>query len=176
MNTAAWTPSNTITMPVARPTRLGPESHVLFWNPRNEAAEPAPAWFAARLRAFDPDLRLMRNRYTGKWQMWVRDGKIQHPLCQGWKLLFVHHDSQGRRLELDNRIFARLYTISAETWGSGKAYFARIEQEYHRAKAKQEAQWRQDTIDAALPSFDYSQIKVSGCGPSNGSKFATYFA
>lgn len=176
MNLAPPTRSNAVRVPVHRPQRLDVSTHPWFWNPRNEAAEPAPAWFAAQLRAFDHDLRMCRNRHTGKWQLWVRDPKIEHPLCQGWKLLFVHHDRHGHGLPLDPRVFARLYAISAQTWGSGKAYFDRLQREFERDRAQQAQQWRQDTIDAAMPSWDYSQIKVSGCGPSNGSKFADYFA
>jgi hypothetical protein len=45
-----------------------------------------------------------------------------------------------------------------------------------REKAAQEKATFANTMDHAMESFNHSQIKVSMCGPSSGSKFSTYHA
>ena len=104
-----------------------------------------------------------------KWGIWIRNPRIQNPICQGWGLLFTVAPDR-----LDDRVFARLYAASCRRWRDGKQYFDAIEREMARDRAKREHQYTQDTVDAAMPSFDHSKIQISMCGRSNGSKFADY--
>jgi hypothetical protein len=43
-----------------------------------------------------------------------------------------------------------------------------------REKELADKRYQQDLIDSAMPSWEHSQIQVSGFGKSNGSKFSTY--
>lgn len=155
------------------PKRLGPEFNPWYWNPGRLGVEEAPNWFAKRLAEISDDLRATLNPITGRWQVWARSPRMQHPVCQGWRLLFVHNGPDGERLPLDERALARVYFIDMRNQ-SGKAYFDRVVSEYQRDQERKKEKHRQDTIDMAMPSWEHSQIKVSGCGPSNGSKFSTY--
>lgn len=83
-------------------------------------------------------------------------------------------DEFGDYLPLDERVLARLYSASAAQWGNGKRYFEAVTAQLEREKAAREKQAHNDLIDAAMPSWEHSQIKVSGFGKSSGSKFATY--
>ena len=162
-------------VPIARPHTIPPpEANPWWWHPNRCGVTFAPDSFLQRLRELGEELSITWNPLSQRWQVWARAPRIQHPICQGWKLLFVHHDRHGNYLPLDERLFARLYDASAAKHGDAKRYMQRIQDEWERDKAKREAQFTQDTLDITLPYYDYSQIKVSGCGPSNGSKFATY--
>jgi len=165
-----------IGLPVAKPEKLGPEYNPWFWNPNRASVRTAPEWFKRQLELMDQNLAVTWNPIWERWQVWDRCGRINHPLCQGWRLLFVHHDVDREYLPLDERLFARLYAASADAHGSGKQYFARVMAEMERDKERAEKQSLQDSIDAAMPSFDHSQISVAMFGPSNGSKFSTYHA
>jgi len=127
-------------------------------------------------REMGSELEITWNPINQRWQVWSRSYHINHPVCHGWRLLFIHNGPSGEYLPLDERVYARLYASSAQIHGSGKAYFDRIVSEMEREKSKREAQNHQDLMDAAMPSFEHSQIQVSGCGKSSGSKFANYHA
>jgi hypothetical protein len=120
------------------------------------------------------ELEVTWNPINQRWQVWSRAPHINQPVCQGWRLLFIHNGPQGEYLPLDARVHARLWASSAMAHGNGKNYFDRIVSEMERDKAKREAKSVQDTIDLAMPSFEHAQIKVSGFGKSSGSKFSTY--
>lgn len=157
---------------VARPTPKGPETIPWWWNPNNVYATQAPSWFRDKLEALDPNLAVTWNATTARWQLFVRAPKVQHPLCRGWRLLFVHHDGEGGYLPLDERIFARIYAIDARHQGDAKQYFERVVSEMERDKARAEAAHLQESIDIAMPHYEYSQIKNIG----QGNKFSTYFS
>ena len=80
----------------------------------------------------------------------------------------------GSYMPLDERTLAAVFNASARKWGSGRAYFDQVESAVRREQAAKERRQRQDAIDIAMPSFEHSQIKVSGFGKSSGSKFSTY--
>ncbi len=161
----------TFRQPVAKPKRLGPEHNPWFWHPFNPYITFAPAEFRKRLKhEMGEELEITWNPLTERWQVWERSTKINHPICQGWRLLFIHNGPSGEHLPLDERVFARLFAASARANGNGKEYFARIVSEMDRDRERREAQNRQNTIDQAMPYFEHSQIKNIG----KGSKFATY--
>jgi hypothetical protein len=161
-------------MPIVKPEKLGPEYNPWFWNPNRGSFKSAPLSFQERLSQIDTNLAVVWNPIMERWQVWDRCPRIEHPLCQGWRLLFIHKDVDGSYLPLDERVFARLWACSADMNGSGLQYFDRVASEMARDKEKAEAKSKQDSVDHAMESFDHSQIKVHMFGPSNGSKFSTY--
>ena len=163
-------PKQSFGQAVAKPQRLGPEYNPWWWNPSRPEAGRAPRWFADKLEAVDPTLELTWNKLTQRWQVWARKDRLQNPICRGWQLLFIHQDSDGSYLPLDERLLARLFSASADRWGNAKEYFRSVEREIERRREKQHAASLQDSIDRAMTVFDYSQIKNIG----KGSKFATY--
>ena len=169
--------SRSFRQPVRKSVKLPPEANIWFWNPNRVGIILAPDWFRRKLKeTLEGDLEITWNPINERWQVWERAGNIQHPVCHGWRLLFVHNGPAGEHLPLDERVFARLWSCSAEKNGGGRKYFDRIVAEMDRDKERFDKQWSQDTIDAAMPSFEHSKIQVSGFGHSNGSKFADYHA
>jgi hypothetical protein len=165
-----------VRVPLAKPKRLGPEHNPWYWHPNRAGVRKAPAFFSDRLHSeMGEELEVTWNPINQRWQIFTRAPRLNHPVCQGWKLLFVHNGPNGEYLPLDERVFARLYSASAAAHGSGKAYFQRIVDEMERDKARTDKQNLQDSIDIAMESFDHSRIKV-GYGPSSGSKFSKYHA
>lgn len=160
---------------VSKPKKIGPEVNPWFWNPNNPTVVFGPDDFRKRLkREMGSELEVTWTPIQERWLVWARTPRIQNPICQGWRLLFIHQGPSGEHLQLDERVFARLYHASAMKHGSAKQYFDRLVAEMERDKAKRAEKYRQDTIDAAMPSFDHAQIQVSGFGKSSGSKFSTY--
>ncbi len=159
-----------VKQPISRPVPLGPEFNPWFWNPNRGSVKTAPDSFKERLEAVSPTLAVTWNPITERWQVWDRCGRINHPLCQGWRLLFIHKDTDGSYLPLDERLFARLFYASADAHGNAKEYFLRVATEMERDREKAEAASLDNTIQHAMEYFDHSQIKNIG----SGSKFATY--
>ena len=154
--------------------KLDPETHPLYWNPNRIGAIQAPSWFMAQVESISPDLDVRLNPVTSKWEVWVRSPRFVHPFCQGWRLLFIHHDTQGQVMPLDERLLGRLHLIDTKN-SSAKAYFDRVTSEIAREKARRERQMDQDTMDLALErGWDHSRIQVSMRGQSDGSKFSKY--
>ena len=159
-------------IPIAKPQKFDPVNNPWFWNPNRLGVKGPQKEFQAKLESLDPNLSTTWNPIMEKWMLWVRAPRLRSPLCQGWRLLFIHHDGQGGYLPLDERFLARLYSIDASRVGNAKQYFDRITREAERDKERADKQWQQDTIDAAMPSWEYSQIKNIG----KGSKFSEYFS
>lgn len=155
---------------IKKPVRLGPEHNPWFWNPMRGSIRSAPEWFNKKLHDISEYLAVTWNPITEHWQVWDRCPRVNHPICVGWKLLFIHRDTDGSYLPLDERLFARLFAASADQHGSAKKYFARVVDEMERDAEKAKKASQADVIDQAMESFDYSQIKNIG----KGSKFATY--
>lgn len=160
--------------PIKRPTRIpDPSENPWFWHPSNVYARRAPEYFRAPLRAqMGEELDVTWNPVIERWQVWTRAPKIQHPVCQGWRLLFIHNAADGSYLPLDERVYARLYSASARVHGDGKKYFDRIQSEYWRDQERKEKRLRQEAVDQAMPFWEHSQIKNIG----KGNKFSTYHA
>lgn len=169
--------TETFRQPIAKPAKVGPEVNPWFWNPNLPGVRTAPPSFKERLwREVGDDVEITWNPIRERWMVWERAPRIQHPICRGWKLLFLHEGPDKEYLPLDERVFARLFYASVMVQGSGREYFNRIVAEMERDREKAKEQALQDTIDEAMPFFDHSQISVSMRGHSNGSKFATYLS
>lgn len=160
--------------PIKRPIKPGPENHPWFWNPGRAAFRRPSDSFNEQLHKIDPDLEAVWNPVQERWGIWVKSPRLQTEICQGWRLLFIHNNRAGGYMPLDETVFARIYTIDSHRVGDARKYFDRMVSEMERDKEYAENQYRQDTIDAAMPSFDHSQISISMRGKSNGSKFSTY--
>jgi hypothetical protein len=162
---------------VAKPVKRGPEENVWFWHPARVGVRHAPEWFLEPLKdQMGQELDVTWNPMIERWLIWTKAPHMIHPICQGWRLLFIHNGPAGEHLPLDERVYARLYASSARAHGSAKAYFDRICAEYERDKERTERRLQQEAVDQAMPYWDHSQIKVSGFGKSNGNKFSTYLA
>lgn len=160
-------------VPIAKPKALGPEVNPWFWNPNRYGVKYASDDVMTKLRQIGDDLSITWNPINERWQVFCSDQRIQHSICHGWRLLFIHNGPDGEYSPPDERLLARVFSISARHQNvNGKQYFDRIVSEMARDKAKRDEQNRLDTIDAAMPSFEYSQIKNIG----KGNKFATYFS
>jgi hypothetical protein len=164
--------ANPFRIPVAKPKKLGPEVNPWFWNPNNPSVRTAPESFLRRLSELGNDLAITWTPIQERWLVWAKAPRIQNPICQGWRLLFIHNGPDGEYAPLDERVFARLYASSVYEHGSAKQYFARIQAEMERDRERKDARQRQDAIDIAMPYWEHSQIKNIG----KGNKFSTYFA
>lgn len=158
----------------AKDTRqMGPEHNLWFHSPNRFGAKLAPEWFREQLHRMDPNLEMVWNFTIQRWMLWVKSPRIQNPYAQGWNLLFIHQGRKGEYWPLDERVFARIFTIDGHRTGGSKVYFDRIMREQDRDKEKAKSKTTSENVDIAMESFDYSKIKV-GYGKSNGSKFSTY--
>ena len=164
--------AGTFKQPIAKPKKLGPEQNPWYFHPNRVGVQMAPAWFGKYLDEVGPDLAVTWNPITERWQAFCKAPRIQHPVCQGWRLLFIHKDADGSYMPLDERLVARIFAASAMSSGSAIKYFERIAAEYERDQIKKEARLKQEAIDQAMPYYEYSMIKNIG----NGSKFSTYMA
>jgi hypothetical protein len=152
--------------------KLDVETHPYYWNPNRIGAVQAPEWFMDRVEEISPDIDVRKNPVTSKWEVWVRSPRFVHPMCQGWKLLFVHHDTQGQVMPLDERLLCRLHLIDMKN-SNAKAYFERVVAEINRDRERRQRQYDQDTMDLAIErGWDHSRISTAG----NGSKFARFHA
>lgn len=164
---------------VNRPRTIpGPETNNWYWNPNRVGALEAPRWFRQQLKDVDPDnyIDVRWNPVKERWGVFYKKPSVQHKICSGWALLFMVQDADGEFQPLDERVLARLYSASAQQWGNGKRYFESVQAQIEREKESREKQYQADLIDSAMPAFEHAQIKVSGFGPSSGSKFSTYHA
>lgn len=165
------------TQEIAKVQKVGPEFNQWFWHPARVGVRKAPPWFLGPLKdQMGSELDITWNPMIERWQIWSKAPGLSHPICQGWRLLFIHNGPSGEYLPLDERVYARLYAASASKHGSAKAYFDRICAEFERDEEKKDARLSQEAVDQAMPFYDHSQIKVAMRGQSNGSKFSTYHA
>ena len=159
-----------------KPAIPPPESSPWWWNPSRVGVTGPPAWFAEQLTAFDPDLAVTWNRYDERWYVWMKAPAFTSKWCRGWKLLFCLKHVDGSYCPLDNRLFAKLFDISQQRWGSGREYFQRIEAEMERDLEKSVSS-REDSVGwHARDYWQHTLPQISMCGPSNGSKFANHNA
>ena len=163
-------------VPVAKVRVPGPETNPWYWHPNRAGVRKAPSWFMEQLERVGEELEVTWNPLNERWQVWSRAPRVQHKICQGWRLLFIHNGPSGEHLPLDERLLARLYASSVMEHGSAREYFNRISSEMKRDREKAREASKQETIDKGMEIFDHSQIKVSMAGKSSGSKFSTYHA
>lgn len=163
---------NTFRVPVAKPKRLGPEFNSWFWNPFNVSVRLGPDDFRRKIKEIDEKYEVTWNPVTERWLVFARDPKINHPICRGWKLVFVV-ELDGEYVPLDERTLAKAWDRSVRKWGSANQYWERIESEIWREREKRDAEKKDVVGYSAGEYYDYLQPKV-GYGPSNGSKAANF--
>tara|TARA_R100000687_G_C6400561_1_gene141661 strand:+ start:260 stop:784 length:525 start_codon:yes stop_codon:yes gene_type:complete len=169
-------PAPTIRVPVATPSPPPIEEGLQFWHPNRFGVRFAPESFRKKLKGIHDDLDVTWHPSAERWIVWYRRPRITHHLCPGWMLLFVVEDSEQRYVPLDDRTLAAVYEQSGFKWGSGKKYWARIEEQAQRDHDARD-KTRDDLIDdIGSAQWDHTKIQVSMCGPSSGSKFSKHHA
>lgn len=159
-------------MAITRSFVKGPEGNPWYWNPNRVSIKFAPDWFMKQVREIGDELSITWNPIIERWQVWGRAPRINNPICQGWRLLFVHNDADGGYLPLDETVLARLYACSVLEHGSAKRYFDRVLQEKIREEEERERRFNQESQDRAEDYRQYGQIKNIG----HGSKWSNYFS
>lgn len=165
-------------VPINLPKVAPRESMEHYWHPNRAGVEMAPEDFARKLTEMNADLRCCRAPanapITGgsAWVLWYQRGRVTHPLCPGWLLLFSWRNAEtGAPEPLDERVFAVLYGSSAMKYGSGAEYFKRaVEEKMRDAKLSRDRAF-QNHRKAKQREFSDSR-KISTAG--NGSKFAAH--
>jgi len=147
-----------------------------FWHPQRFGVKFATPAFRKQLQAIHPDLDATWHPLRERWLVWYRRPRIQHPLCAGWLLLFIAETSTHAYVPLDARILAAVYEQSGMKWGSGKRYWARVEEEAERTRTANLKHRDDEVLDTASEYWDHTQIQVSMCGQSSGSKFVDHHA
>lgn len=161
---------NAFRQPIARAEKIGPEHNPWFWNPSRLHTKRPDGVFMERLREIDPSLAVTWNPISCRWQVWAPMPKMNHPICQGWRLLFVHNGPSGEYLPLDERVFARLYWSSMDAWGSAKKYFDHMQSVMIQDREKKDLKDAEDGYHRAAEYMDFTKVKNIG----TGSKFSRY--
>jgi len=165
-----------ISVPISTPIPPAVAASLYYWHPNRFGVQHAPLDFRQRLHALHPDLDATWHPVKERWLVWYKRPRIQYHLCPGWMLLFVVETSDGEYVPLDERVFAVAYEQRGRKWGSGKAYWARCEEEAQRDKASMTRQRDQHVSDVGSDQWDHTKIQISMCGQSNGSKFTNHHA
>lgn len=160
-------------VPVAKNQPMGPETHGWYFHPNRPDIRLAPREYVKRLNEAIPDseIEITWNPIRERWVVWQRAPRIQHPICQGWKLLFIV-EYEGEYVPLDERVLAVLYERSGKKWGNLLYYWDAIEREKERDREKSEKFRYDDVSHAAGEYYDYMKIKNIG----TGSKFVNHFS
>ena len=160
-------------VPIAKSQPLGPETHGWYFHPNRPGVRFASREFVNKLREAIPeaDLEITWNPVRERWCVWQRAPRIQHPICQGWRLLFVV-EYEGEYVPLDERVLAVLYERSGRKWGNLFYYWQAVEREMDRDREQSRASRYDDVGHAAGDYFDYMKIKNYG----KGSKFVNHFS
>lgn len=159
-------------IPLVAPKYLGPENTWHYFHPGRVDCRYAPDWFRTALHVMDPRLEVIWHPVLERWAVWCKNERISHKFSPGWQFLFPWlNPTTNAYLPLDERVFANIYHRSPRKWGDGKQYWDRIEGEILRDKQKKEEARQDEARTLARDYWDSKQIKVSMCGPSNGSKF-----
>jgi len=167
---------DTFSVPVQRNTPPPVEERLNFWHPNRFGVTVAPTRFRQKLHDLHPDLEATWHPTRQRWLVWYRRPRIQHPLSPGWLLLLVVETSTNEYVPLDDRTLAAVYEQSGFKWGSGKQYWARIEDEAQRDHDKRDADREQLIDDIGSDQWNHTKIQVSQYGHSSGSKFVTHHA
>jgi hypothetical protein len=166
----------TYSLPIAKTDEASMDQTLQFWHPNRFGVRYAPDRFRTKLKRLHADLDATWHPARERWLVWYRRPRIAHQLCPGWLLLFVVEDSQNRYVPLDDRALAAAYEQSGFKWGSGKAYWARIEDESRRDHEARDATREQLVDDVGSAQWDHTKIQISMCGQSSGSKFVNHHA
>ena len=163
-------------VPVASPTPPPVEEELHFWHPQRFGVTFGPDRFRKKLKGVHADLDVTWHPVQHRWLVWYRRPRITNKLCPGWLMLFVVEDSEQRYVPLDDRALAAVYEQSGFKWGSGKKYWAKIEEQAQRDHEARDKD-RDDLVDdIGSAQWDHTKIQVSMRGQSSGSKFVRHHA
>ena len=163
-------------VPVASQTPPPVEEELHFWHPQRFGVKFGPNRFRKKLKGIHADLDVTWHPIQHRWLVWYRRPRIMNKLCPGWLMLFVVEDSEQRYVPLDDRTLAAVYEQSGFKWGSGKQYWARIEEEAQREHAVRDKERENLLDDVGSDQWDHTKIQISMRGPSSGSKFVNHHA
>jgi hypothetical protein len=167
---------NQATIPIRQNAPPPAEEGLHFWHPNRFGVRRAPPEFRQRLHDLHADLEVTWHPIRERWLLWYRRPRVQHPICPGWLLLCVVETSDGSYVPLDDRVMAVAYEQSGFKWGSGRKYWARVEDEAQRERDREQADREQHLDDAGSDHWDHTKIQVSMRGHSSGSKFVRHHA
>ena len=160
------------TNPIARPSKpLPPEHHSWYWHPNRHGVRFAPDSFVEKLKEISDEVKITWHPLRERWCVFAKSPKISHPICSGWKLLFIWEDG-GEYLPLDERILAAIYARSGKKWGNLYEYWLKVSQAIERDREKAEQSRTDDVKHSAGEYYDYTLIKNIG----SGSKFVNNHA
>ena len=163
-------------VPVASQTPPPIEEELHFWHPQRFGVTFGPESFRKKLKSVHEDLDVTWHPVQHRWLVWYRRPRITNKLCPGWLMLFVVEDSEQRYVPLDDRALAAVYEQSGFKWGSGKKYWARIEEQAQRDHEARDKERENLLEDVGSDQWDHTKIQVSMRGPSSGSKFVRHHA
>lgn len=158
-----------IKMETRKGSPLSPETMPSFWNPRLLGIRTAPEDFREKYKAISDDLEIVWNRFTERWQCFARSNRVNHPICRGWRLLFIVSEPDGSYRPLDERTLAEIWARDGMRQGDSKKYFDRVQREFFRDKEIRENASKQEDWDGAGDYYKFTQPKV-GYGPISQSK------
>lgn len=167
--------AGTVTVPIEKPRRIGPETSWSFFHPGRVDARFAPADFRRQLHELDPQLEVVWHPVHERWCVWAKNARITHWICAGWQLLFPVKYPDGSYLPLDARVLAAIVDRSGRKWGNGRIYWDRIQDEIRHDYVAGQRHRAEFVGQQGRDRWDFAQIKV-GYGPSNGSKFTNHHA
>lgn len=150
-----------------RGPRIGPETFHWYWNPNHPAIRFGPDDFRKQIKEIDSAYEITWNPIKERWLVFARAPKINHPICTGWKLVFVV-ELDGEYVPLDNRTLDKARDRTVRTWGSWGKYFDHIEDNINAETQRFERAHSDEVRYGAGEYFDYTKIKNIG----RGSKFA----
>jgi hypothetical protein len=163
-------------VPLAKGQSPPVEDSPSFWHPQRFGVKYASDTFRKRLQLIHPDLDATWHPLRERWLVWYRRPRISHHVSPGWLLLFIAETSTHEYVPLDERVLAAVYEQSGFKWGSGKKYWARVEEESRREKELADISRNQYVHDVGGDYYDHTKIQVSMCGHSSGSKFVEHHA
>lgn len=146
-----------------------------FFTPGDVDRVLGPEDFRAKLKEIDSRLEVVWHKVNERWVIWFHaPQEVKTPRLKGWKLIFPVQHPDGSYMPLDERTLAKVWDRTGRRYGSGLAYWNRVEAEYWREYDAKEATHKQYVRDVAGDRFDFAQIKISMRGQSSGSKFANH--
>lgn len=172
MSTRGYGTTEEFSQSLARIVRPAPESNPRFWNPNQAGVLFAPDSVMRKLKDIDPDLSITWDNFAERWIIWVKNPKLVSAVNRGWTLLFILRYADGSHMPLDERLFARIYEISAHKWGNAKQYFDSVEREWERDRELVKKNREDDVKYSAGEYFDFMKIKNYG----SGNKFVNHFS
>lgn len=161
--------TNPFKQSINRGAKLPPEWHSWYWHPNRIGVKEAPTSFSSKLKELGDDLKITWHPLRERWGVFVRDHKLSHPVCWGWKLLFIW-EVDGEYAPLDERLLAKIWDRSGRKWGNLHEYWIKVEQAQTRDREKAERSREDDVRHSAGDYYSYTLIKNIG----SGSKFVNH--